>query len=461
MSSTATLMSLQRFDDYYLPGGDLYCIAENKIFRVHRYFFERESTYFQRHLAIPATPGAPRRGTSDDSALLLENIRSEAFAKLLWVFYNPKYSLYDATVEDWSTILELADKWGFAEVKNLAVRQLEKLEMADVDRIVLYHAYSVDERFLVPRYVALCERPELLTVEEGLLLGMKTVISLTRARECARNPNSGGLTPSGMRSPSPATMSEKELTDIILDHFEINLDAEPEAEFKPAPTTTTLTPKKPAGVPEPTSNGKGTNGSTSKLDTAKGTGTKANGNGLDAATSLFSPPPIDTSATTKAADDFGQDLPAIAVPAPGTRHLEELELAKRDQTPQALQFKRLEEREARRTTTRRAARTNEGEEDDSDDSGYESSTVRGALDWDEEEFTTSYDAKPAADAEREYIQQPAQGERIPPSPSPSSARVIPSRPALLLDAAVASYRLSDSEGDEDEFFDSAEGPADA
>ncbi|KAF7289309.1 BTB domain-containing protein [Mycena indigotica] len=236
----STLMSLQRFEDYYLPGGDLYCIAENKIFRVHRYFFQRESSYFKAQLAQPATPGASKLGTSDDSAILLEGVRSEAFSKLLWVFYNPKYSLYDATVEDWSTILELADKWGFVEVKNLCVRQLEKLEMLDVDRIVLYHDFHVDERFLVPRYVALCERPELLTVEEGLRLGMHTVIALTRARECARNSAS-----SGMRSPSPASMSEKELTDIILDHFNIRDDDESTKPTEEPPKTTTTTTTAP------------------------------------------------------------------------------------------------------------------------------------------------------------------------------------------------------------------------
>ncbi|KAJ7890727.1 hypothetical protein B0H13DRAFT_1626243, partial [Mycena leptocephala] len=209
-SSSESLMGLQRFEDYYLLGGDLYCIAENKLFRMHRYFFERESTFFKAQLAIPATPGAPRIGTTDGSAILLDNVRSADFSKLLWM----KYSLYDATVEDWSTILELACRWEFAEVKSLAVRELEKLELPDIDRIVLYHKFAIDQSYLIPRYMALCERPELLTVEEGIWLGMETVISLSRARECARNQAT-----SGGRSPSPATLGGTELTEIIKDHF--------------------------------------------------------------------------------------------------------------------------------------------------------------------------------------------------------------------------------------------------
>ncbi|KAJ7601929.1 hypothetical protein B0H17DRAFT_128796 [Mycena rosella] len=81
-------------------------------------FFERESKFFKTQLAVPATPGRTRIGTADDSAIMLDNVRSADFAKLLWVFYNPKYSLYESTIEDWSTILELAQRWEFAEVKT-------------------------------------------------------------------------------------------------------------------------------------------------------------------------------------------------------------------------------------------------------------------------------------------------------------------------------------------------------
>jgi hypothetical protein len=109
---------------------------------------------------------------------------------------------------------ELAWRWEFAEVKSLAVRGLEKLELPDIDRIVLYNKFAVDQSYLIPRYVALCERPELLTVEEGIRLGMETVIPLSRARKCARNQAT-----SGGRSPSPATLGGTELTEIIKDHF--------------------------------------------------------------------------------------------------------------------------------------------------------------------------------------------------------------------------------------------------
>lgn len=127
------------------------------------------------------------------------------------------YSLYDATVDDWSAILELAHRWGFPQVKALAVRELEKLEMSAIDRIVLYHRYEVDRALLIPRYAALCEREQPLTLEEGTRLGMETTLNIVRARECARS------TPSlnGTRSPIPAMIDAEEMGSIIKDLFGI------------------------------------------------------------------------------------------------------------------------------------------------------------------------------------------------------------------------------------------------
>ncbi|KAJ7072823.1 hypothetical protein C8F01DRAFT_1105354 [Mycena amicta] len=426
--STA-LLSLQRFEDYYLTGGDLYCIAENKIFRVHRYFFERESTYFKAELAQPVTPGAQRLGGSEDSAILLEGVRSDAFAKLLWVFYNPKYSLYDATVEDWSTILELAEKWGFAEVKNLCIRHLEKLEMLDVDRIVLYHTFNVDEKHLVPRYVALAERPELLTVEEGLQLGMQTVIALTRARECARNGASSGL-----RSPSPGTLSEKDLTEIIIDHFNIKEDE----------------PAKPAGAFRPNS-----------LPPLRALTAELQENHRARPTIL-----VQCLASPLARNQSPLESPAIAVPAPGTRHLQELQLAL-SQTPQTprqptvFTVQAPTKRRIRRVERNPRIEDEESESEDSDreDSGYESETVKAAtFFWEDgaevdEEFTNSYEQvkfdADAIDQNRPQLTGVEDAAILPPVP--------PTR--LLFVEVAGSYMPSDNEED-DEFFDSAEDPSD-
>jgi hypothetical protein len=115
--SKTNLASLQRHKEYFLPGGDLYFLVgidrrpgassvlinsqvEHYHFRVHRYFFERESAYFQAKLLTPANPGAPQQGTSEANAIVLEGVKASEFERLLWVFYNPCVLLYPLYVCD-------------------------------------------------------------------------------------------------------------------------------------------------------------------------------------------------------------------------------------------------------------------------------------------------------------------------------------------------------------------------
>jgi hypothetical protein len=102
------------------------------------------------------------------------------------------YSRYDATVEEWTSILKLAHQWGFIEVKNLALRGLEQLSIPPLQKIVLYNRYAIDCRLLREAYTAIAVRDEPITIEEALELGLETVLKLARARELVRAPATGG-----------------------------------------------------------------------------------------------------------------------------------------------------------------------------------------------------------------------------------------------------------------------------
>jgi hypothetical protein len=60
--------------------------VEGTLFRVHRYFFERESEYFQQALQAA---GPQEDGHSDRAAFRLDDVSISDFERLLWVFYNP------------------------------------------------------------------------------------------------------------------------------------------------------------------------------------------------------------------------------------------------------------------------------------------------------------------------------------------------------------------------------------
>ena len=59
-------------------------------------------------------------------------------------------------VEQWTTILRLAQEWDFEQVKELAVRELNKLRLLDL--LALYQEHQVDPRHLVPLYAELCAK---------------------------------------------------------------------------------------------------------------------------------------------------------------------------------------------------------------------------------------------------------------------------------------------------------------
>ncbi|KAH9009067.1 hypothetical protein EDB85DRAFT_2163383 [Lactarius pseudohatsudake] len=178
---------IPRHDVYYIHGGDVVFDVENTLFRIHRYFFIRDSLWFHDKLPYPLPPGEITKGSSDNLPLTLEGISKIDFERLLWVFYNPKYSLYDADVDAWTSILKLAHRWEFIEVKALAVRGLESLkdQIGALQKIVLYQMYDVDRNLLQTAYTALTVRDGPITIDEGRELGLETALLLAQAREDA------------------------------------------------------------------------------------------------------------------------------------------------------------------------------------------------------------------------------------------------------------------------------------
>ena len=126
-------------------------------------------------------------------------IHADAFFSI-----DRKYSLYDTTIEDWNIILNLADKWEFNEVKDLAVRELQKKPDLDlVSKMALYQTYKVDPRHLIPLYAQLCERDTPITLNEARILGIETTVLINSTREQLRaDPSNEG------RSPLPAGLEE-------------------------------------------------------------------------------------------------------------------------------------------------------------------------------------------------------------------------------------------------------------
>ncbi|KAF8841713.1 hypothetical protein BDN67DRAFT_966792 [Paxillus ammoniavirescens] len=201
-----------RHPQYYIRDGDITFLAEGILFRVHRYFFERESESFRNSFA-PSSENKDDE-VSDTNPYKLD-VKSEDFAQFLWVWYNPKYTYSRQGKKAWLTILHLANRWGFPEVRQLAIRQLEDLQLHPVEKIATYKKYNVDNDLLLPSYMALCRSPTLPSPSDGEVLTMETVLKLADARE--RSLLSAAA--SGCASPTSASASDEVLGGIVADLF--------------------------------------------------------------------------------------------------------------------------------------------------------------------------------------------------------------------------------------------------
>jgi hypothetical protein len=130
------------------------------------------------------------------------------------------YSEYDASIEDWSDILELAHEWAFVQAKRLAIRELQKLFMPTAERIALYLKYQVGCEYLVPLYVELCSRSETLGLEEAELIGLPVAIIIFRLREelRVRRPQSPPPPPPP-ESPLPIGITPDDVRARVLNAF--------------------------------------------------------------------------------------------------------------------------------------------------------------------------------------------------------------------------------------------------
>jgi hypothetical protein len=174
--------------------------VEETLFRVHAYFFVRDSSYFSELLAVHTETDATV--TDDKLVRLDEDIKSVDFERFLSILYPPcvitllqalnradimfsefgKYTL--TTLDEWTSVLHLASKWGFESIRTLALRKLLPLA-SPVDKIVLGRKYGFDD-WLTPAFVAVCARAEPLSLEEAKRMDSEDVACIYQAREKAR-----------------------------------------------------------------------------------------------------------------------------------------------------------------------------------------------------------------------------------------------------------------------------------
>ena len=142
--------------DYYIPGGDLFILIDGTLFRIHSYFFRCKSRDWQNLL------GSTTRGHNANTPIVLNEefalyppATPTLFAQFLWVFYNPRYTIYEASEEMWCRIQSYAIQWDMEQVQDCAYRELDKFFMDNFLSNYLYSATTWNPLFIDPAKEAL------------------------------------------------------------------------------------------------------------------------------------------------------------------------------------------------------------------------------------------------------------------------------------------------------------------
>ncbi|KLO15122.1 hypothetical protein SCHPADRAFT_902697 [Schizopora paradoxa] len=178
-SSRHSTSSVVKFDDidtkreahpvFSFPDGNVTFLVEGTTFTVYRYFLQRDSPVFRDMFALGAPlddgQGLSSMEGSKENPVRLPDLNPNDFARFLCILFPPRYNVQPfQKTDDWIGVLRVADKFQFADVRELAVEKLRSAACA-VDRIHIGHRYSV-RSLALSGYRDLCNRRTPLTVEE-------------------------------------------------------------------------------------------------------------------------------------------------------------------------------------------------------------------------------------------------------------------------------------------------------
>ena len=100
----------------------------------------------------------------------------------------------------------MATRWEFSDIRALAIRTLQTLDISPVDRIVLSRDFDISGRWTLGAYTTLCERSEPLTFAEASKLGLEISVRIAQLREQLRGTSRSG----GYRSLTRAAAARRE-----------------------------------------------------------------------------------------------------------------------------------------------------------------------------------------------------------------------------------------------------------
>ncbi|KAJ3982479.1 hypothetical protein F5890DRAFT_362934 [Lentinula detonsa] len=182
---------------YYLdhPMPIVSFVVQGRLFKVHRYFLERDSLFLRGALStVQGVQGQP---------IQLHGVSSREFESLLDFLYEGMYRSGADTVpvSEWLNLLAAASALKFDRAREHAIAAIDNSsERPDaIEMMILAEKYGIT-KWLRPAYILMCKRAEPLRLSEAERIGLDKVVKLTQAREALLRESLGV---NGLRAVSP------------------------------------------------------------------------------------------------------------------------------------------------------------------------------------------------------------------------------------------------------------------
>ncbi|OJT13609.1 hypothetical protein TRAPUB_9845 [Trametes pubescens] len=171
-----------RHSQFYMEDEMVILRVENCLFRVHRYFVERDSTFFRDF--FQRTLSGTGMGKTDDMAIKLPDVSRREFECLLHFLYHGASNSQNDSILNLVLLLSTSSALTFPAARTHAITALDQASppLDPVERVFLAEKYNIPA-WLRPAYVELCSRAHPLEDSEAEVLGLQTTARLARARE--------------------------------------------------------------------------------------------------------------------------------------------------------------------------------------------------------------------------------------------------------------------------------------
>ncbi|KAL5494657.1 hypothetical protein ACEPAI_118 [Sanghuangporus weigelae] len=161
--------------------------VEDRLFRVPKDPFENQSEHFRKLFANVPTRYGTNPARDIDEPIFLPGVEKDAFRDLLRLLYPaPMTSSFTGPIfltrEQWIKVLDLAQTWGFAGIRTLAIQKLESADFGEIEKLELALKYQI-KQWYAGAYLALAKRSEPLSIDEGRRLGLELSLKMAGVRE--------------------------------------------------------------------------------------------------------------------------------------------------------------------------------------------------------------------------------------------------------------------------------------